>query len=112
MLIGFVGFAIGWFAWGMGISSFTLRYLGSAVDLLAQVLFSTLIYYVLWYLFLGWIRRYRFHRTASIYLQRGCCPSCGYTLKGLNPEADSCVLCPECNAAWKKDRLGIFEGDE
>jgi hypothetical protein len=112
VLIGFIGFAIGWFAWGIGISSFTLRHLGSAFDLLAQMVFSTLIYYVFWYLFLNWIRSYRFHKIASIYLQRGCCPSCGYILKGLNPETDSCVLCPECNAAWKNERLGISEGDE
>lgn len=108
MMIGFIGFAIGWFAWDISISSLTLKYLGSAFDLLAQVIFSTFIYYVFWYLLLDRVRRYRFHRIASISLQRGCCPSCGYTLKGLNLEADGCILCPECNAAWKKIRIGTI----
>ncbi|PCI07228.1 hypothetical protein COB72_10630 [bacterium] len=107
VIIGFVGFAIGWFAWSLGISSFTTRYLGSAFDFVAQLLFATVIYYVLWYVFLGWVRSRRFRRTVSIYLQRGCCPSCGYTLKDLNPESDDCVLCPECNAAWRQDTIGF-----
>ena len=111
VLIGFFGFAIGWFAWSIGISSFTLRHLGSTFDLLAQVLFSTLIYYVFWYLFLDRVRRYRFHKFASISLQRGYCPSCGYTLKDLNLETDGCILCPECNAAWKKIRIGTNLND-
>lgn len=108
VIIGFIGFTIGWFAWGVGISSFTLQYLDSTFDLLAQVVFSTIVYYAVWYMFLDKVRRYRFHRIVYISLQRGCCPSCGYTLKGLNLESDGCILCPECNAAWKEERIGII----
>ncbi|MEZ6243093.1 MAG: hypothetical protein R3B57_08625 [Phycisphaerales bacterium] len=29
------------------------------------------------------------------------CASCGYSLGGLTPEHDGCVVCPECRAAWR-----------
>ena len=31
----------------------------------------------------------------------GLCPSCGYEIRQIPPESDGCVVCPECNAAWK-----------
>lgn len=34
------------------------------------------------------------------WLARECCPGCGRTLAGLAREADGCVVCPECGAAW------------
>lgn len=36
----------------------------------------------------------------------GCCPQCLSSLRGLGPHADGCLLCPECGAAWRADRLG------
>ncbi len=38
-------------------------------------------------------------------LRRGLCPGCGQSLAGLSEEADGCVVCPECSAAWS---LGAF----
>jgi uncharacterized Zn finger protein (UPF0148 family) len=35
----------------------------------------------------------------------GICPTCGYDLLGLEPAADGCIECPECNAAWKASRV-------
>ncbi len=29
------------------------------------------------------------------------CASCAYSLKELSPEADGCVVCPECGGAWR-----------
>jgi len=29
------------------------------------------------------------------------CPSCGYSLRDVTPEADGCTVCPECGAAWR-----------
>jgi hypothetical protein len=34
-------------------------------------------------------------------LAEGHCPSCGYALKGIVPEADGCIVCAECSAAWR-----------
>lgn len=36
----------------------------------------------------------------AIFLTHGICPSCGYGIKGVPPEADLRVICPECSAAW------------
>ena len=32
------------------------------------------------------------------------CGACGFTLRELAVHADNCVVCPECAAAWKRDR--------
>lgn len=29
------------------------------------------------------------------------CPHCAHGLRGIPPEPDGCVVCPECGAAWK-----------
>lgn len=38
-------------------------------------------------------------------MSEGACPCCGYTLLGAGQEADGCVVCPECGAAWSGTRL-------
>lgn len=35
----------------------------------------------------------------------GACLACGYALDGAAVEADGCLQCPECGAAWKADRV-------
>ena len=32
---------------------------------------------------------------------RSQCPSCGYALQSVTPEADGCSVCPECGHAWR-----------
>ena len=32
----------------------------------------------------------------------GACPNCAFGIGGLPPEADGCVVCPECSAAWRQ----------
>lgn len=34
-------------------------------------------------------------------LRVGKCGVCEYGVEGLTPEADGCVVCPECGAAWR-----------
>lgn len=38
---------------------------------------------------------------AAVMVNHGHCADCGYSIKGLPPEADGCCVCPECGAAWK-----------
>jgi hypothetical protein len=42
---------------------------------------------------------------AATAISMGVCGSCGYSLEHLQPEADHCVVCPECGAAWKLFRI-------
>jgi hypothetical protein len=42
---------------------------------------------------------------ASTMVSFGVCGSCGYTLQGLTPDPDGCLVCPECGAAWLEYRL-------
>ncbi len=35
-------------------------------------------------------------------VQQGRCASCGYDIGLLTPEADGCVVCPECGGAWAR----------
>jgi hypothetical protein len=42
----------------------------------------------------------------SAYLLSSHCPSCDTSLEGLPPEADGCVVCPTCSAAWKASAVG------
>ena len=34
-------------------------------------------------------------------LAEGYCAACGYSMRGLNSDADGCTTCPECSAAWR-----------
>lgn len=40
-------------------------------------------------------------RAAVLISRHGYCASCGYSLAGLDPEADRCIVCPECQSAWR-----------
>lgn len=44
--------------------------------------------------------------TQRLYLDRGRCPQCAYRLSDLKPEADGCIVCPECGAAWIAASVG------
>jgi len=91
-----------------------LPFLGARFAVLQSVVFKMLIPSVtaiafgtaVWWVFIGRMRRSIAPRIASVYLRSGQCASCGYALESLEPEADGCVLCPECNAAWRQERIG------
>jgi len=104
------GFA-GWLFWQNMISPITKPLAGDLLDIVFLMTFSIVVAMVFWYVLLGWIRRRRFDRIAEIFLDQGHCASCGYLLDDLAVESDGCVVCPECNAAWKKERIGIKKND-
>jgi hypothetical protein len=58
-----------------------------------------------WRLSLGAIRRRRAGPLVAGYLASARCGACGYALAGLPPAADGCVVCPECSAAWRAERI-------
>jgi hypothetical protein len=45
-------------------------------------------------------------RIVSPCLKWGVCASCGYTLRDAQSQDDGCVVCSECGAAWKRERVG------
>lgn len=51
------------------------------------------------------IGRNRAAEIARRALEHGVCPSCGYALAGIEAQADGCVQCPECGAAWRAARI-------
>lgn len=46
---------------------------------------------------------------ADVLLRRGMCASCLYPLESLTPASDGCLVCPECGAAWKRERVREFD---
>jgi uncharacterized Zn finger protein (UPF0148 family) len=40
------------------------------------------------------------------FLLEGRCPACTYPVRGVPATADGCVVCPECSAAWRRERVG------
>jgi hypothetical protein len=52
------------------------------------------------------LARRRFARgLAATAVAQGFCGSCGYSLQALAAQADGCLLCPECGAAWRGLRV-------
>jgi hypothetical protein len=45
---------------------------------------------------------------AEVYVRRGLCASCLYSLANLTAAPDGCLQCPECGAAWKQARVKQF----
>lgn len=58
------------------------------------------------FLALNWRARSRLYlaHPPSLVAQ-GFCGQCGYSLRDLPPAEDNCIICPECGAAWRKERL-------
>jgi predicted Zn-ribbon and HTH transcriptional regulator len=46
-------------------------------------------------------RRMDVARANALFIKHKVCVCCGYELKSLPEEADGCVVCPECGAAWQ-----------
>lgn len=40
-------------------------------------------------------------------LRAGRCAACGFALRDLQVHTDNCVVCPECAAAWNRDRWRV-----
>ncbi len=56
------------------------------------------------------VRRYRkvVPKLARVFIEEGICAGCGYTLEHLLETDDRMLVCPECSAAWKSDRVLRF----
>ncbi len=75
--------------------------LGAAVMMTAYVLS---LWFIAW--FAGKLNRLLRHRTLADHIARtGHCPSCGEDIRYQKPAADGCVVCPQCGAAWRANRL-------
>ena len=48
-----------------------------------------------------WSRRLAANHVARTYLRAGYCPSCGYDLEAIVPDANDLRTCPECGGVWK-----------
>lgn len=103
--IAIAGGVIGWVLWTVLFLPFTSlkgTLLGNTlVPMASSIVVSTII----WFISLSWVRRNKFHRIAQIHLEHGHCAACGYSLHDLTVESDGCLVCPECNAAWRADRV-------
>ncbi len=56
------------------------------------------------------VRRYRrvMPKLTRVFIEEGICAGCGYTLEHLVETDDGILVCPECSAAWKRDRVLRF----
>ena len=43
-----------------------------------------------------------------IFIEEGICAGCAYTLESLEESDDGMLVCPECSAAWRRDRVLRF----
>lgn len=102
-IVGGVVGAVTWqLAWILLLSN-TLPWGAFVLGMLIAPLIPALL---AWLALLGYIRRRRGDRIIEIYLTAGRCPACGYLLENLPTHADGCMVCPECEAAWRAERVG------
>lgn len=59
-----------------------------------------------WLLAMPGFRRRKWRQITELYLASGQCPACGYAITGQHPERDGCLVCPECGASWRAERVG------
>jgi hypothetical protein len=79
---------------------------GSAFPPWAMMVTIWLIVFVVIRVFMDFARRKHAGRIVESLLRIGRCPGCGYDLRGATPESDGVCVCPECAAAWKRERVG------
>ncbi len=106
IVIALVGGVIGWSLWTVLILPATNLKASLLGNLVIPLISSIVVSTVLWFFSLTWVRQRKFPKIATIHLEHGKCAGCGYELKDLFVEDDGCVVCPECNAAWKFERIG------
>lgn len=52
-----------------------------------------------------WARRAAAGNLARTAVAEGVCGACAYSLQDLATEPDGCLVCPECGAAWRAERI-------
>lgn len=105
IVIALLGGLIGWILWTAAILPFTPLKSTLLGNFILPTITSIVVSTAIWFITLNAVRRSKFHKISSIHLEQGQCAACAYRLDGLTPEADGCVVCPECNAAWKHNRI-------
>lgn len=108
--VAIVGGLLGWVLWTAILLPFTSlggSYLG---NFLIPTGMSIVISAILWFATLSRVRERKFSTIAGIHLMHGRCAGCGYALHDLPTEPDGCIVCPECNAAWKANRVSTTNG--
>lgn len=73
----------------------------------SQYIFMPVSLWPFLYLWRRHLRGRYSERMASAILAYGRCGSCGYVLDLSIAAGDHLVVCPECNAAWRADRVGL-----
>jgi hypothetical protein len=74
----------------MGVAGVVLLLVAAACGVAAWLVPSMLV-------------RARDRARAALAEHMGVCPSCEYSLEGLEAESDGCVVCPECGGAWGRE---------
>ena len=103
--IALLGGVLGWVLWTAVIMPFTNLQNTMLGHLVIPFVLSIVVSTILWFVTLSWVRQRKFAKIATIHLQHGKCAGCGYALRDLPTEDDACIVCPECSAAWKAERI-------
>lgn len=106
--IALAGGVVGAVLYKFVLKQLVLNWVGSFGSLVVMVIVAIITAMIAWWLALGRIRITRASRILDIYLAMGQCGSCGYDLADLHPTDDGFLNCPECNAAWRADRVGTL----
>lgn len=55
-----------------------------------------------------WNRSRVWSEFVEAFVENGICAGCGYSLEHLGEQGDGCVVCAECGAAWRAERIRRF----
>ena len=105
VVIALAGGVLGWILWTAVFMPFTNLQNSLLGNFVIPVCVSVVVSTAIWFALLTWVRQRKFHDISGIHLKYGRCAGCGYLLADLPTEEDGCIVCPECNAAWKADRI-------
>lgn len=109
ILIALIGGVMGWSIWMIIFLPFTSLKGSLLGNFLIPTIASIVVSTIIWFVSLTWVRQLKFPKIAAVHLEHGKCAGCGYELKDLVVENDGCIVCPECNAAWKSERIGVAD---
>lgn len=108
--IAVAGGVLGWVLWTALVLPLTPMQNTLLGHFVMPVWVSVVVSTALWFATLGWVRQHKFSKIAGIHLRHGRCAGCAYSLTDLPAGDDACVVCPECNAAWRAERVGRGDG--
>jgi len=102
-----IGLAVGLLLWDRLVSKMLAGWFTPWSNVIGPSVMAMVFGLVFWRVSLTLARRRRWPKVSALFLAQGKCAGCGYGLYGLEPMSDDgCVVCPECGAAWRGDRIG------